>query len=159
MKWQVQPSSNASVVPGRGIRSIDVSGEVVRIDGSFLRYGRGLVAAELFMVCQRRPRKLENDLRRPVVIDVDQFTVADAQAGICGGTASEQAAFGLVCAIAQCGAALRLEGCSLRSGGGSPSCRQSLPCSSASVSALWSSTEAMQAPPPGLGSIPALLPI
>ena len=23
---------------------------------------------------QRRPRKLENDLRRPVVIDVDQFT-------------------------------------------------------------------------------------
>jgi hypothetical protein len=45
---------------------------------------------------QRRPRKLENDLRRPVVIDVDQSTVADAQAEICGGTASEQAAFGLV---------------------------------------------------------------
>jgi hypothetical protein len=43
MNWQVQPSSNASVVPGGGIRFIDVSGEVVRIDGSFLRYGRGLV--------------------------------------------------------------------------------------------------------------------
>jgi hypothetical protein len=27
------------------------------------------------------------------------------------------------------------------------------------VSALWSSTEAMQAPPPGWCSIPALLPI
>jgi hypothetical protein len=32
-----------------------------------------LVAAELFMVCQWRPR-IENDLRRPIVIDVDQFT-------------------------------------------------------------------------------------
>ena len=46
MNWQVQPSSNASVVPGGGIRFIDVSGEVVRIDGSFLRYGRGLVSVE-----------------------------------------------------------------------------------------------------------------
>ena len=73
MNWQVQPSSNASVVPGGGIRFIDISGEVVRIDGSFVLYGRGLVndfrkptestplpdradlvAAELFMVCQRR---------------------------------------------------------------------------------------------------------
>ena len=44
MNWQVQPSSNASVVPGGDIRFIDVSGEVVRIDGSFLRYGRGLVS-------------------------------------------------------------------------------------------------------------------
>ena len=43
MNWQVQPSSNASVVPGGGIRFIDVSGEVVRIDGPFLQYGRGLV--------------------------------------------------------------------------------------------------------------------
>ena len=43
MNWQVQPSSNASVVPDGGIKFIDVSGEVVRIDGSFLRYSRGLV--------------------------------------------------------------------------------------------------------------------
>jgi hypothetical protein len=40
--------------------------------------GADLVAAPNFSWCvsgvQRRPRKLENDLRRPVVIDVDQFT-------------------------------------------------------------------------------------
>jgi hypothetical protein len=43
MNWQVQPSSNASVVPGGGVKFIDVSGEVVRIDRSFLRYGHDLV--------------------------------------------------------------------------------------------------------------------
>jgi hypothetical protein len=37
MNWQVQPSSNASVVPDGGTSFIDISGEVVRIDGSFLR--------------------------------------------------------------------------------------------------------------------------
>jgi hypothetical protein len=42
MNWQMQPSSNASVVPGAGIMFID-SGEAVRIDGSLARYGGGLI--------------------------------------------------------------------------------------------------------------------
>jgi hypothetical protein len=73
MNWQMQPSSNASVVPGEGTKVIDIRSALDRIDGSFLRHAlRGLVddfekanerkplldeadlvATEPFIVCQR----------------------------------------------------------------------------------------------------------
>jgi hypothetical protein len=60
MNWQVQPSSNASVVPGAGIGAIDIWGSLVLIDGSFLQYSRET----------GEPRAV------PSIIDDDQFTPA-----------------------------------------------------------------------------------
>src|SRR3984893_14896464 len=60
MNWQVQPSFNASVVPGAGIGAIDIWGSLVRIDGSFLQYSRET----------GEPRAV------PSIIDDDQFTPA-----------------------------------------------------------------------------------